>query len=253
MMNWLELSSPMIADIGPVKTAIQPIGAIEQHGPHLPVGTDAIVAESVTVEALRRCDFDTLLLPTLSYALSSEHLWAAGTISLGPETLLGVLDDLGRSLKSAGVKRLVFMNGHGGNSALLRVACREIRVRYGLMTFLAHPQVPLDQGGTERGDPEGGFAIHGGSGETSLMLFLRPELVRLEVAERAIPIWLQDYSSVGFGKAVTFGWTSDDFGKSGVIGDPTLASIDNGKILFEAAVNNLVLSLEEITRFEFPS
>jgi creatinine amidohydrolase len=252
-LRFADLSGPASGVAGPELIAIQPIGAVEHHGPHLPLITDALVAEAVAVAvAEARPDLGLAVLPVLSYALSSEHLWAAGTISLSPTTLLGVLDDLGASLARAGVPRLVFLNGHGGNSALLRVACREIRVRHGLLTFLAHPTVPVDQGGKRTDDREQGFAVHGSAGETSMVMYLRPDLVDLSQAEPQIPEWLAGFEHVGFGKEVSFGWTSQDVMASGVIGDPTLASAEAGKEMFERCVEHLSDVFEEIRRFAYP-
>jgi creatinine amidohydrolase len=252
--RFAELSGPGAGVAGPGLVAIQPIGAVEHHGPHLPLITDALIAEAAALAvAETRPDLPLTVLPTLSYALSSEHLWAPGTITVSPNTLLSLLDDVGASLARAGVPRLVFLNGHGGNSALLRVACREIRVRHGLLTFLAHPNLPVDQGGTGRGDAEEGYAIHGSAGETSMVLHLRPDLVDLGQAERSLPTWLGDYRQVGFGGDVTFGWTSEDVMPSGVIGDPTLATPELGKELFEGAVARLASAMAEVARFDYPT
>jgi creatinine amidohydrolase len=254
--RFAELSGPGAGVAGPGLVVIQPIGSVEHHGPHLPLITDSLIAEAVSVAvADSRPDLPLTVLPTISYALSSEHIWAPGTITVSPNTLLGLLDDVGASLARAGVARLVFLNGHGGNSALLRVACREIRIRHGLLTFLAHPNLPVDQGGraSASADAEAGFAIHGSAGETSMVLHLRPDLVDLSQAERSLPTWLGEYQQVGFGGDVTFGWTSQDVMPSGVIGDPTLASPELGKELFEGCVARLGTALAEVARFDYPS
>lgn len=252
--HFADLCGPDAGAAGPGLVAIQPIGAIEHHGPHLPLATDALVATAISEAVVDEAgDLPLSVLPTLSYALSSEHLWAPGTVTLKAETLLAVLDDVGASLARAGIPRLVFVNGHGGNSALLRVACREIRVRHGLLTFLVHPSMPVDQGGTGRHDAEGGFAIHGSAGETSMVMHLRPDLVDMSRAERSIPGWMGGYDHVGFGGEVSFGWSSNDVTPSGVIGDPTLATPELGKELFEGAVSRLVPIMEEISRFSYPA
>ncbi|MDQ2727405.1 MAG: creatininase family protein [Actinomycetota bacterium] len=251
--HFAELCGPDVGAAGPGLVAIQPIGAVEHHGPHLPLITDALIAERVGEGIVDTYgDLPLTLLPVLFYALSSEHVWAPGTVSLSPTTLLAVLDDIGASLARAGVERLLFLNGHGGNSALLRVACRELRVRHGLLTFLAHPHLPVDQGGEPATDAEEGFAIHGSADETSMVLHLRPDLVDLDRAERSIPRYLLEYRHVGFGAEVSFGWTSADVMGSGVIGDPTLASPERGKELFERCIERFGPIMAEVSRFSFP-
>jgi creatinine amidohydrolase len=248
---FVELSAPQVAErLGPDSVLVLPVGAIEQHGPHLPLVTDLLVAETLaqTVVAERGEELDLWLLPSLAYTKSNEHAWAPGTVWLSPTTLLAVLDDLGRSLATTPSTRLVFLNGHGGNSALLQVANRELRLKYGLRTFLMHPGVPPDQGGSSPAD-ELGMGVHGGTDETSIVLHLRPDLVDLSLAERWVPEHLAEYRHVRFGGSVAFGWTSDDFGPSGVIGDPTAATPERGKERWEGMVATAGDALEEIRRF----
>ena len=146
---------------------------------------------------------------------------------------MATLVDIGRSLAASGITRLLFVNGHGGNSALGQVANRELRRRFGLRTFFTHPGVPVDQGGTGSAPSEFGMGVHGGHGETSLMLHLRPDLVRMDLARPNVPTALREFRHIGFGKPVSFGWTSDDFGPDGHIGDPTGATAEHGKRFVE--------------------
>ena len=132
-------------------------------------------------------------------------------------------------------------------SALLNVACREIRLQTGLMTFLAHPMVPPDQGG-ESAPSERGMGVHGGHLETSLMLHLAPDRVRMDLATARVPDI--DNRHVRFGGPVTFGWTSDDFGEEGHIGDPTGATADIGSAEFRSIVDTLAVAFDEIRQFE---
>jgi creatinine amidohydrolase len=233
---------------------IQPFGACEQHGPHLPLATDAIVVEAAAQAVVEQFgdDQDLWLLPTLTYTKSNEHAWAGGTVWLSANTLLAVIDDIARSLALLPAKRLVFLNGHGGNSALLNVALREVRLKYGFMTFLAHPHVPADQGGSSPHAHELGMGIHGGIGETSVMLHLRPDLVDMTKAYRNVPESLAANAHVKFGGKVSFGWLSNDFGPDGHIGDPTGASAEIGAAGFAKAVATLGESFAEISAFSLP-
>ena len=120
------------------------------------------------------------------------------------------------------------------------------------MTFLVHPFVPPDQGGASpAAESEMGMGIHGGHRETSVFMHLRPHLVHLERAERAVPAGLAKNRHVRFGGLATFGWLSDDFGPAGHIGDPTGASEQEGKELFETAVRLLGEQMAEIAAFDF--
>ena len=232
---------------------MQPLGAIEQHGPHLPFNTDLLIAERVAGAAVDRvgADLDVWLLPPLAYTKSNEHAWSPGTIWLSATTLLAVLDDIGRCVATTPARKLVFFNGHGGNSALVGVANREIRLAHGLMTFLAHPGLPPDQGGSSPVD-ELGMGVHGGTDETSIMLHLAPHLVDMSVATRNVPAELGHNEYVRFGGPVGFGWLSDDFGPGGHIGDPVPATAERGAALFEGAVDAFCGALAEIARFELP-
>ena len=230
-----------------------PIGAVEQHGPHLPLSVDHVVAHESARAAVAACgeEADAWLLPTLSISKSDEHAWSPGSLWLSSETLLAVVADVGRSVAATGAERLVFLNAHGGNTALLAVACRELRRRFGLRTFLVHPFVPPDHGGVATSADELGMGIHGGHDETSVMLHLRPDLVNMDRAVRRVPEALADQRHVRFGGLTTFGWLSNDFGPDGHIGDPTGATAEAGKKLFEAAVELVAEQLVEISTFDF--
>lgn len=248
-----ELRAPEVgARLSADSIIVIPLGAIEQHGPHLPLNTDLVVAaaaaEAVVARAGAECD--AWLLPPLAFTKSNEHAWAAGTVWLSATTMLSVLDDIGRCLAATPARRVLFLNGHGGNSALVQVANRELRLRHGLRTFLAHPHVPADQGGASH-PSELGMGVHGGMDETSVMLHLRPDLVDMSSAVRRVPEGLASNTHARFGGTVSFGWLSDDFFPDGVIGDPTGATAEAGRAMFEASVAMLADALGEISRFDF--
>jgi creatinine amidohydrolase len=248
---WTELRGPDFADLDPDSIAILPVGSAEQHGPHLPLNTDFVVADSLArdVVAAHGDSLGLLLLPSLAVSKSNEHAWSPGTLWLSAATLLTVLDEIARCVATTPVRRLVFLNGHGGNSALLQVASRDIRLAHGLRTFVMHPSVPPDQGGTST-SVELGLGIHAGIEETSVMLHLRPDLVKLELGTRSVPEHLTAFERVGFGKPVSFGWLSDDFGTDGTLGDPTGATSEHGRRKYEAMIATAAQSLAEIARFD---
>lgn len=244
----VELAGPTLASTLTADSIIVlPTGSIEHHGPHLPLATDLLMAELLAeqiVEGAAATGLDTWLLPSIAYAKSDEHAWAPGTIWVGAHTLLDTLVAIGRGVAATPAKTLVFYNGHGGNVALLQVALRELRVQFGLRTFYLNVSIPA-------GDTELGFGIHGGHGETSLAMHLRPDLVDLTGAVDATPAHLARFEKIGFaGADVQFGWTSDDFGTGGVIGDPTGANAAHGAELAAQLVADGIASLAEIAEFD---
>ncbi|NBU38671.1 MAG: creatininase family protein [Actinobacteria bacterium] len=251
--QFTDLSGPDIGDVlSEDSIVVVPLGAVEQHGPHLPLGTDLFVADAVaraTIEAHGEAH-DAWMLPPLGFTKSNEHAWSPGTIWLSAQTLLSVLDDIGRCNATTPARRVLFLNGHGGNSALLQVANRELRVKHGLRTFLAHPHMPADQGGSSA-TGELGMGIHGGTDETSVMLHLRPDLVDMTKAVRRVPEKIAENKHVRFGGSVPFGWMSNDFFPEGHIGDPTGASAELGASMFATAVATLGEVLGEVSRFDF--
>jgi len=253
-----ELSGPAVSTTLTEKSIlIQPIGAIEHHGPHLPLITDALMAEAAATAAVSagvEAGLDLWQLPTLSVGKSDEHYWAPGTLWLSASTLMSVLEDIGRSVAGTPATKIVFMNGHGGNVALLQVANRQLRRLFGLQTFTM-PAMRIAAGTGADGEPdEFGQGIHGGYAETSAIMHLRPDLVDESLFERNVPEYMADFEQIGFNaKPVSFGWISDDFGPTGVIGDPTGANAEAGKRGFDSSIELAVAALQEIDRFSLPA
>jgi creatinine amidohydrolase len=244
----VELAGPTLNSTLTVNSIIVlPTGSIEHHGPHLPLATDLLMAEVMAeriVDGAVAAGLDAWLLPALAYTKSDEHAWAPGTMWIDAATLLETLVAIGRGVAATPARTIVFYNGHGGNVALLQVALRELRVRFGLRTFLMNVSIPA-------GDTEQGFGIHGGHGETSLAMHLRPDLVDLTHAVDATPAQLTRFERIGFaGAPVQFGWTSDDFGTGGVIGDPTGATAEVGAAIAENLLADGVAALAEIAVFD---
>lgn len=251
--NLADLRAPQIAEhVGPNSILVLPLGATEQHGPHLPLSTDTRIAEAFTNGLAERAgdELDLWMLPVLNVTKSSEHAWSTGTLWLSAETLHTVLDEIAANVAGTGCRRLVLLNAHGGNTTLLGTALREIRRRHGLLTFLVHPFVPPAYGGTSNA-AELGMGIHGGHDETSLMLHLAPDLVDLDAATRQVPADFDGNEFVKFGGPTAFGWLSNDFGPDGHIGDPTTATATDGAQLFDEGLDHLIAQFREIATFDF--
>ena len=250
--RFAELAVHDLADHITAKSILLlPLGAVEAHGPHLPLNTDLVIAEHAVDTIVERVgdEFDLWALPALGYTKSNEHAWAPGTVWLSATTMLAVLDDIGRSLATTNARTLVFVNAHGGNSALLQVALRDLRLKYGFKTFLVQPFTVSGEGN------EFGMPIHGGHDETSMLMAIRPDLVEVARAVRAVPEKLSENRHVRFGGSVSFGWLSDDFEAqpeagelpSGVIGDGTGANAEHGHILWERVITTMAEALAEIS------
>ncbi len=232
------------------------IGAIEQHGPHLPLVTDLLLGETLLARALERLPASTQLwaLPSLAYGKSNEHLGFAGTVALSAATLSATVLDIARSVERAGFRRLVLVNSHGGQRTLLESLARDVREETGLMVFplftwlvgLEFEPVSAD---------EARWGTHAADLETSLMLALAPELVHTDRApgDPAYPAYEdrapQHITHLG---PVAFAWTTEDLSLTGVIGDPRRAYPARGEQIAERTIERLAEILAEMTTFEMP-
>ncbi|MGL5080323.1 MAG: creatininase family protein [Microcoleaceae cyanobacterium] len=234
---------------------IQPIGAIEQHGPHLPLIVDAAIATAVAGKALARLDPEVpaYALPTLCYGKSNEHWHFPGTVTLTTETLYRVLIDLGTSVYRAGFRKLVLLNAHGGQPQILDLVARDLHQQS--EDFIVFPlfvwRVPhiaselftpeeLEQG------------IHAGAIETSLMLSILPDQVHLERAVCEFPPNLPPGSLLSPEGQLPFAWVMQDLSRSGVLGDATVATQEKGDRLLASLVHSWAQVFQEIYQFRQP-
>lgn len=236
--------------------AVIVIGAIEQHGAHLPIATDLTLGVSLLTLAVERLDPSVQLwiLPPLAYGRSVEHEDYAGTITLSQETLVSFVLDIAASVSKAGFRRLVLFNSHGGNVSVLETVARDARRATGLMLF-PFSMFRLGLEVPPYNDQEARLGTHAGEWETSMMLALTPELVDRTKAEATTGYATFDRAPehLGLLGPIPFTWVTADISATGAIGDPSLATAERGREIVELSVEKIARALEEICRFEMPS
>ena len=233
--------------------AVLPVGAIEQHGPHLPVCVDACINQGILAQALELLpeDLPVVVLPMLPVGKSDEHIAFAGTLTLSAETLIRVWTEVGESVGRAGVRKLVLFNSHGGQPQVAEIVARDLRVRMGMMV-VAYSWFAT-------GVPPGLFpeeeirhGIHAGAVETSMMLYLRPDLVQMDKALTSTPLTTEmarDYARLSPTGPARLAWMAQDLHPSGVCGDAVNADPERGRQLVEDAARALAEVLSEVERF----
>ncbi len=252
---WADLtSSGLSARVNQETVAILPLAAIEQHGPHLPLATDQVIADGLTTAALPElpAGVDCLRLPTLAIGDSLEHGRHSGTLSLSAETLQAVLVDIGHSIARAGCRRLVLYSSHGGNLAAVDTAALRLRAEAAMLVVkTCHFDFPpLADALPEREWQEG---LHGGALETALMLHLAPE--RVDTAALAHWPSLEFDALAGFqwlgaeNRPARFAWLAQDLHPAGVSGDARLASAQLGQRLLAHYAATLAAIIAETAAF----
>lgn len=221
----------------PTSILCLPIGSIEQHGPHLPLNTDAVLAEEFTRRIIIRWSttYDLWQLPTLTVSLAREHEWAPGTLSLSIQGMTALVRDLGREVaRGFPTHNLAIINGHGGNRGILEALTQDLRADFDLNVCVLHPAAWAEASNTTV--PE----IHGGKNETSMMLAIAPHLVRRDQIPQKINLVADAVRTTVLDQAVTWPWTSSEalIADVGVIGDPKTASAQLGEQLLDQVAKN---------------
>lgn len=253
-MRWTE-NDPMLAPQERADwIAVLPLGAHEGHGPHLPLETDTLIADGIAerLMAVLPAHLPVTVLPTEPVGYSPEHLDIAGTRSLpyaeAIERWLRIAEDLHRF----GIRKLVLLNAHGGNSPLMTIVATEARVRLNMLVVAT--------AWTRFGQPDGWIApedkaidIHGGDIETSVMLALHPDRVKMEKAERFGSRQAEFAARFAHLRAYgphAFGWKMADLNPKGVAGDASAATAEKGERLIAHAIGGLVALLEDVAAFD---
>jgi creatinine amidohydrolase len=253
--DWIDIHWPDISGAAPARwIAVLPLAATEQHGPHLPVGTDILIAQAylTRVREILAAVIPATFLPLQPVGISTEHIDYPGTLTLPAETALRSWMALGNSIARAGIKKLVMVTSHGGNAAAMSLVAQDLRARYGLLV--------VSTGWARFGAPEGLFSgeelrhgIHGGAVETSIMLARYPEQVRVEAIADFRPASIameKDYRWLAAHRPAPFAWQAQDLHASGAAGDAAQASAEKGQLLLDHGAAAFCELLADVDKFD---
>lgn len=244
-LSWTEIAAlPDKANT----VIVLPTGATEQHGPHLPCAVDTVISAGVVGHALARLpqSVPAYAMAPVTYGKSEEHLHFPGTVTLSGETLLATMNEIGESVYRAGFRKLLIVNGHGGQPQVMEMAARELRLRHG--DFVVVPsftwRVP-HVAGRYLSEREKRLAMHAGHAETAIMLALAPDTVRMDRAVTNYPPEFPSRLLSPDGRPAC-AWTARDFGPSGVIGDPLPATAEQGQAILDSLADSWAQAITEL-------
>jgi creatinine amidohydrolase len=252
---WADLKTTDFAALDAAKTvAVLPLGATEQHGPHLPLSVDQSLVDGVVAACLPQlpADASVLLLPTQSVGYSPEHAQFPGTLTLPFNTVIKTWVSIGECVARAGVKKLLLLNAHGGQVSLMDIVARELRNKAGLIVYsCSWWNLPLGDAvnGLFSAD-EHRFGVHAGEIETSMMLALGAQHVDMAQAQDFKSTSQQraaQYPILGNGSSAKLGWAMQDYNAQGAAGNAAGATAEKGRAVLDAAGRQLALLLQEIS------
>jgi creatinine amidohydrolase len=256
--DWTDIHWPDIAGTDPARwIAVLPLAATEQHGPHLPLGTDVMIAQAylARVRELLPENIPATFLPIQPVGISTEHIDYPGTLTLPTEIALQTWMSLGESIARSGVKKLVMVTSHGGNSAAMGLVAQDLRAQHGLLA--------VTTGWSRFGAPEGLFpaeelrhGIHGGAVETSIMLARFPQTVLGDKVADFRPssvAMAENYRWLSAHRPAPFAWQAQDLHSSGASGDATMASAEKGERLLDHGARAFCELLADVDKFDLKS
>ena len=253
--DWTDIHWPDFAEGSPARwIAVLPVAATEQHGPHLPVGTDVMIAQAylARVRELLPDNLPATFLPIQPVGISTEHIGYPGTLTLPTDVALKTWMALGMSVARAGIRKLVMVTSHGGNSAAMTLVAQDLRAACGLLA--------VTTGWSRLSAPEGLFlaeelrhGVHGGAVETSIMLARYPHHVRNDKIADFHPNSIameKDYRRLAAHRPAPFAWQAQDLHASGAAGDATQASAEKGQRLLDQGARAFCELLADVDKFD---
>jgi creatinine amidohydrolase len=249
-MSWKDFQNADMANV----IAVLPVAAIEQHGPHLPVGVDTFINEGHLRRTIARvpANLPVLFLPVQAIGKSNEHIEFPGTLTFSVDTIIRAWTEIGESVARAGCRKMIFVNSHGGNVPAIDIVARDLRVRRNMLV--------VNSSWSRFGYPDGMFGpkerthgIHAGDYETSVMLALRPDLVRMNEARDFVSAavemernftWLRATQPIGFG------WMANDLNEYGAMGNASIATAEKGEACADYGATAFIELLEEVASFD---
>jgi creatinine amidohydrolase len=247
-LTWQEMRQA----VSQQPVVLLPFGAVEDHGPHLPLNSDNVIVEAICLESARRASGEMLIMTPVAYGLDEHHMDFPGTISVAMQTLLAYVGDVATSVARHGFSHVLIVNGHGSNAAVADLAARRVVLETGIICGAMSPNAAVDPTLAEptlsqmRRSGPGGIA-HAGEYETSMMLHLRPDLVQMDKATRETGQLALEFFHWDHPGASILSWQDwwSRMSESGVCGDATVATAEFGSTLFETTVENFVRFVRE--------
>lgn len=249
-LTWQEIATMPNRD---QVVIIQPLGAIEQHGYHLPLIVDSAISQGVLGEALKLLspEIPAYALPTLYYGKSNEHDGFPGTISLSASTLFSLLTEVSQSIYQAGFRKLILMNSHGGQPQIMEIIARDLHQQYPDLAIFPFFTWRVPNITNELLTPtEQELGIHAGDAETSLILSLLPEQVKMDLAVREYPPNLAPNSLLSLEGKLPFAWLTKELSHSGVMGDGTTATKEKGDRILASLAQGWVRVIQDVYQFK---